>query len=230
MGDSARIHAAVAAVPGDLLLAGCVPPQRERGGGAMSPGSFSMTVDELLIARAKRGEAQAIEALYRSFSTPVYTLARRLCGSAHEAEDVVQETFLEVVRSIGRFRGEGSFAGWVRKVAASKALMRLRRDRAVPNLEPLDDVLPFAAGDDDGAHPIAHAREVGDRLDLEAAFAHLSPAARAVVWLHDVEGYTHEEIGASLGKTASFSKSQLARAYVRLRGLLTHGAEGASCT
>ncbi len=197
-----------------------------------APGSgwFSIAVDELLVARAKRGEEQALEALYRSFATPVYTLARRLCGSAPEAEEVLQETFLEVVRSISRFRGEGSFAGWVRKVAASKALMRLRRERTVPDFEPLDDVLPFAAADDGGSHPVAHARAVGDRLDLEAAFIHLSPAARAVVWLHDVEGYTHEEIGASLGKTASFSKSQLSRAYVRLRTLLTHGAEGASCT
>ncbi len=197
---------------------------------APSSSWFGIAVDELLLARAKRGEAQAIEALYRSFSLPVYTLARRLCGSGHEAEDVVQETFLEVLRSISRFRGDGSFAGWVRKVAASKALMRLRRNRAMPALEPLDDVLPFAATEDGAGHPVTHGHQVGDRLDLEAAFAQLSPTSRAVVWLHDVEGYTHDEIAALLGKTASFSKSQLSRAYVRLRAVLAHEAGGLSCT
>ena len=189
---------------------------------------FAVAVDELLVARARRGEAQALEALYRSFSTPVYTLARRMCGSSHAAEDVVQETFLEVVRSIRHFRGEGSLAGWIRKVAASKALMRLRRDRAHGEHEPLDDVLPFAA-DGDG-HPVVHAQQVGDRVDLDAALERLSPSGRTVVWLHDVEGYTHEEIATLLGKTASFSKSQLARAYARLRSALALEPGRQSCT
>jgi RNA polymerase sigma-70 factor (ECF subfamily) len=189
-----------------------------------------VAVDDLVVARARRGDEQAIETLFRSFSTPVYTLARRLCGSAHEAEDVVQETFLEVLRSISRFRGDGSFAGWVRKVAASKALMRLRRTRAMPELEPLDDVLPFAAVADGAGHAVTHGNQVGDRLDLEAAFAQLSPTSRAVVWLHDVEGHTHDEIAALMGKTASFSKSQLSRAYVRLRAALADEAGGLSCT
>jgi RNA polymerase sigma factor (sigma-70 family) len=194
---------------------------------SLGSGSFAVAVDDLLVARAKRGDEQAIEALFRSFSTPVYTLARRICGSTQEAEDVVQETFLEVVRSISRYRAEGSFAGWVRKVAASKALMRLRRNRALPDHEPLDDVLPFVATADGGA---THAHQVGARVDLEAAFEHLSPAGRAVVWLHEVEGYTHDEIAALLGKTASFSKSQLSRAYERLRAALAHEAGGSSCT
>src|SRR5258708_6961371 len=63
------------------------------------------------------------------------------------------------------------------------------------------------------------------RIDLERAFERLSATARAVVWLHDVEGYTHEEIAELMGKTVSFSKSQLARAHARLRGMLDH--EGA---
>ena len=193
-------------------------------------GWFAVAVDELLVARARRGEAQALEALYRSFSTPVYTLARRICGSPQVAEDVLQETFLEVVRSVRHFRGEGSLAGWIRKVATSKALMRLRRDRAHGDHEPLDDVLAFAAADDGAGHPVVHAQQVGDRVDLEAALDRLSPAGRAVVWLHDVEGYTHEEIAALLGKTASFSKSHLSRAYVRLRSVLALEPGRQSCT
>jgi RNA polymerase sigma factor (sigma-70 family) len=191
---------------------------------------FTAAVDDLTVARARRGEAAALEALYRSFSAPVYTLARRMCGSPQAAEDVLQETFLEVVRSVRRFRGEGSLAGWIRRVAASKALMHLRRDRSRGEHEPLDDVLPFAADQDAAGHPVVHAQQVGDRVDLETALGVLSPTGRAVVWLHDVEGYTHDEIGELLGKTASFSKSQLSRAYARLRSALAHGAGRQSCT
>jgi len=67
---------------------------------------------------------------------------------------------------------------------------------------------------------------VGANIDLERAFEQLTDTSRAVVWLHDVEGYTHEEIGELMGKSVSFSKSQLARAHVRLRGMLGAG-EGA---
>jgi RNA polymerase sigma factor (sigma-70 family) len=197
-----------------------------------TPGSgwFAVAVDELLVARARRGDAQALETLYRSFAGPVYTLARRMCGSAHEAEDVLQETFLEVMRSIKHFRGDGSLAGWIRKVAASKALMRLRRERARGEHEPLDDVWPLVADADGIWHQVADSHQVGNRVDLETALDQLSAAARAVVWLHDVEGYTHEEIAALLGKTASFSKSQLSRAYARLRSALVLRSGRQSCT
>jgi len=186
--------------------------------------SFAVDIDEITLARAKKGELAALEALFRAFETPVFNLGRRLLGNAHDAEDVVQDTFLEVVRSVRAYRGDGPFWGWVRKVAASKALMRLRRDRSRPEETPLDEALPPA--DDDG-HPASHPPRHGDRLDLEAALAAVSEAGRAVVWLHDVEGYTHEEIAAMMGKTASFSKSQLARAHVRLRALL---GDSSPCT
>lgn len=160
---------------------------------------------ESVVARAQAGDASAFEALYRAFHQPVYGLARRICRTTEDAEDVLQETFFEVCRSIAQYRGSGSLWGWVRTIAASKALMRLRREkyRETDDLE--DDVLPMRRED------------VALRMDLEAAFERLSESARAVVWLHDVEGYTHEEIAGMMGKTASFSKSQLSRAHVRLR-------------
>jgi RNA polymerase sigma-70 factor (ECF subfamily) len=90
-------------------------------------------------------------------------------------------------------------------VASSKALMRLRRNRYRDTDELHDEFSP-----DRSPSPAL-------RMDLEAALDRLGDTARAVVWLHDVEGYTHEEIGTQMGKTASFSKSQLARAHKRLR-------------
>jgi RNA polymerase sigma factor (sigma-70 family) len=151
------------------------------------------------------GDPAAQEALYRAFETPVYNLARRICRTTEDAEDVLQETFLEVYRSIGRFRGDGSLWGWIRRIASSKALMRLRRNRYRDTDELHDDVVPMRRDD------------TVLRMDLEAALERLSDTSRAVVWLHDVEGYTHEEIAGMMDRTVSFSKSQLARAHARLR-------------
>lgn len=185
-----------------------------------TPGTFAVEVDELLLARARRGDQTAVERLYRTFERPVYNLARRLCRTQHDAEDVLQETFLEVFRSLPRFRGEGSFAGWVRKVAASKALQKLRKLRAAGAETDLDDDLSERLHSPGSEHSSAAVA----RVDLEAALASLGDTARTVVWLHEVEGWNHDEIALLWGKTASFSKSQLSRAYARLRSWL--GTEG----
>src|SRR5690349_9746849 len=172
---------------------------------------------ETVVARARTGDPEALGALYRAFEVPVYSLARRMCRTAEDAEDVLQETFFEVCRSIGRFRGEegGSLTAWIKRIAASKALIKLRAGK-YRDADSLDD----EAGDvlADRAAP-----DVGLQLDLEQALARLSDTSRAVVWMHDVEGYTHEEIAELMGKTVSFSKSQLARAHVRLRRMLDEG-------
>jgi RNA polymerase sigma factor (sigma-70 family) len=201
---------------------------RETPRGADTQPSTTKPVDEILLARAQRGNEAALEALFRHFEAPVYTLARRLTRTPHDAEDVLQETFLEVVRSIKRFRREGSFEGWIRRVAASKALMRLRAQASRVPEEELSDELAdaVAARGDHSAIPIATAPE---RVDLQTALARLPNTARTVIWLHDVEGYSHEEIAAMAGKTASFSKSQLARAHARLREMLDPRPEG-PCT
>jgi RNA polymerase sigma-70 factor (ECF subfamily) len=174
--------------------------------------TVSLVVPDIVVARAKAGDEEAFEALFRAFETPVYNLARRILRTPEDAEDVLQDTFLEVVRSIKSYRGDGSLWGWIRRIASSKALMRIRREQVRSTEELVEETMGR------GAAP------VGMRIDLERAFEHLSPTSRAVVWLHDVEGYTHEEIAEQMGKTVSFSKSQLARAHQRLRGLLDEGA------
>ena len=143
--------------------------------------TVSLAVPDILVARAQAGDEEALEALYRVFETPVYNLARRMLKRPEDAEDVVQETFLEVVRSIKQYRGEGHLWGWVRRIASTKALMRIRRDQ-IRSTEPLDE------------EPGKPGMHVGANIDLERAFEQLSETSRAVVWLHDVEGYTHEEI------------------------------------
>lgn len=174
----------------------------------------TLSVDDLAIQRAKSGDPDALEKLYRAYEGTVYSLARRMCRTAEDAEDVLQETFFEVCRSIGRFRGEegSSLTAWIKRIAASKALIRLRSGK-YRDAESLDD---------DAGETFANQADpdVGLQLDLEQALARLSDTSRAVVWMHDVEGYTHEEIAELMGKTVSFSKSQLARAHTRLKKLL----------
>jgi len=169
-------------------------------------------VDELAIRRAKKGDIEALERVYRAYVSTVYSLARRMCRTAEEAEEVLQETFLEVCKSMHKFRGTapGMLTAWIKRVAASKALIRIRHEK-YRDVEELDEDGGWA-GTQDG--------DVGLRMDLETALSQLSDTSRAVVWLHDVEGYTHEEIAELMGKTVSFSKSQLSRAHARLRTAL----------
>src|SRR5690606_38243950 len=91
--------------------------------------AYVLTDSEVVLSRARAGDAAALERVYRAYETPVYNLARRICRTVEDAEDVLQETFFEVCRSIGQYRGDGSLWGWVRTIAASKALMRLRRNK-----------------------------------------------------------------------------------------------------
>lgn len=180
-------------------------------------------IDPAIIKRAARGDVRAHEILYRAFATPVYSLCLRFTRVPAHAEDLVQETFIEVMRSIGQFRGEAAVGSWIRRVAVSKALMFLRSawtSRSQSLADDWDDMTPGDAA----SHGIS--RHPDDALDLDAALAGLPSVSRAVVWLHDVEGYTHKEIAALMGKTESFSKSQLSRAYQRLRPMLDVNQDG----
>lgn len=157
---------------------------------------------------------KAHEIIFRTYSAPVYSLMARMTGSTATADDLLQETFIEVIRSIGSFRGDASLATWIRKIAVSKCLMHLRS--AWNNRATLFRDL----GDGQTEYEPAVAADTPltlVQMDLERALARLSDTARVVVILHDVEGYTHREIAELLGKSVSFSKSQLARAHQRLR-------------
>ena len=177
----------------------------------MANSSFAITVDELTLARARKGDKKAMEQLYRTFSGPVYTLAFRICGTGPDAEDVVQDCFMEVFRKLGQFRGDAPFWGWLRRVAVNKALMQLRQKSS--GTTPLDD---FRI-ERELAESVTRIHDPSDLIDLEKRLGKLSDTARAVLWLHDVEGYTHGEIATLMGKSESFSKSQLSRAYDKLR-------------
>jgi len=184
-------------------------------------GFAGIKLDPDVVERARRGDKRAHEMIYRTFSAPVYSLLARMTGSTATAEDLLQETFIEVMRSIDRFRGEASLATWIRRIAVSKCLMHMRS--AWNNRATLFRDL----GEN---HPATEPRVAGEasmaqvHIDLECALARLSDVSRVVVVMHDIEGYTHREIAALLGKSVSFSKSQLARAHARLRRAIETGS------
>ena len=161
-----------------------------------------------VVARARGGDRAAHAELYSAFGRPVFTLARRMLASKALAEDVLQETFVEVICNIDRFRGDADVGTWIKRIAINKCLMHVRSSWVSRRGPALDDVVG------------EHRSGVDDQMALERALDRVPDVARAVVWLHDVEGYTHAEIGRLMGRTTSFSKSQLARAHERLRELL----------
>lgn len=190
-----------------------------------------------LLDRARAGEDAALEQIYRAFERPVRTLAQRLLAHRAAAEDVAQDVFVDVITRLHQYEGRGSFAGWVRSIAVSRCLMHLRspwqRSRRWLGRQLGEAADPGRHADDgwlaaDVTDPCVTGHD-GDAIDLERALARLGGTARAVVWLHDVEGYTHAEIGALFGATASFSKSQLARAHERLRAELQCEGIGSPC-
>ena len=179
-------------------------------------------IDPAIVKRAARGDVRAHEILYRAFATPVYSLCLRFTRVPAHAEDLVQETFIEVLRSIKQFRGDAAIGSWIRRIAVTKALMFLRSAWTARSQSLADDWDDMTPGDA-ASHGIS--RHPDDALDLDAALANLPAVSRVVVWLHDVEGFTHKEIAAAMGKTESFSKSQLSRAYQRLRPMLDAGRD-----
>jgi RNA polymerase sigma-70 factor (ECF subfamily) len=170
------------------------------------------------VALAAAGDRRAFERLYRSHVDRVFSICVRMCGSRVRGEELTQDVFVRVWEKLPLFRGESAFSTWLHRVAVNVALNDRKvqsRERARA-AEPDDD-----ARDDGGSLGSVRAAPVAERLDLEAAIALLPPGARKVFVLHDVEGFTHEEIAEEMGVTPGGTKSQLHRARMLLREALS---------
>jgi RNA polymerase sigma factor (sigma-70 family) len=199
-----------------------------------------ITVPEETLLKARCGEESAQAHIYSTLSPAVFGLIRRIVGNRALAEDLFQDTMMTVLERLGSFRGEAPLGAWVRQIAVTRCLMYLRSPwhRARLALDRADERL---SGQESSGRPrdTANARDEllritvpdtwSDQMDLERALETLSPTARAVVWLYDVEGYSHEEIARHFGRSVSFSKSQLARAHARLRGWYEPQTDGQPC-
>jgi RNA polymerase sigma factor (sigma-70 family) len=192
------------------------------------PRIADIPIPETVTFAARHGDERALEAVYRATATPIYTLLRRLVRRPAIAEELLQETFVDVLEHISTFEGRCPLAAWIRSIAVNRALMYLRSPWH-RSLEWLDADPGRIEGLTSESPAAARSAEPG----LDRALMRLPAITRAVVWLHDVEGYTHAEIGTALGRTPSFSKTTLSRAHARLRSLLAVAEtikEGTPCT
>ena len=180
-----------------------------------------MSEEQQLVARARDGDGAAIEALYRAHAERVYAVVRRLTADEAQAEDAAQECWLRAIRALPEFRGEARFSTWLHRIAVNCALYG-RRVRARRQAREL----PAPDGAEWGGGAAADAGEPLLRQRLERALERLPEGMRRVLVLHDVEGYTHEEIGDLLGVAPGTCKSQLFKARAKMRALLRPLNEG----
>jgi len=174
--------------------------------------------DDLELARrCREGDAAAFETLYRAHAGRLFGLLTRMTGSAHDAEDLLQDVFVHAHRKLASFRGESSLGTWLYRLAVNQCLDHLRgkQSRMARATASLDE--------DEAPEPAAPAPALPApiaRIDLERAIAQLPAGCRAAFVLHDVEGLDHREVGAALGISEGTSKSQVHKARMKLRVLL----------
>ena len=180
-----------------------------------------------LLRRACAGDEAAQAAVYTATAPATFALIRRLMANRAVAEDVFQDTMMALFQRLPAFRGEAPLGAWLRQIAVSRCLMLLRSPWHRARLQ---------LGNEDGAEiapglgALVTPAPAVEGFDIERALTSLSPTARAVVWLYEVEGYSHEEIARYFGRSISFSKSQLARAHVKLREWFEPNEGRQACT
>jgi RNA polymerase sigma-70 factor (ECF subfamily) len=167
--------------------------------------------EDALVDRARRGDVDAFERLYHLHAGRVHALCLRLAGEPMEARELVQDTFVHAWDALPRFRGESSLTTWLHRIAVNAMLERRRRDRRrsarVALVDDDEDVegAPMMGG-------FVAPADVATAIDLERAIAALPPGVRRAFVLHEVEGYTHEEVAGMTGLATGTLRAQLHRA------------------
>jgi RNA polymerase sigma-70 factor, ECF subfamily len=175
----------------------------------------SMDNEQLIIQRAIQGDEAAMRSLWSRHAPHIDALVRRLVGHDLDvAADIAQEVWIQIFRALPQYRGDSQFGTWAHRIAVNRTLNALRKTRRLAKIETdVDEDTAVVEQDPDASLMMA---------TIENAASKLSPGARVVFMLHDVEGYTHEEIAERLGITSGGSKSQLFKARAKLRTLLAH--------
>jgi RNA polymerase sigma factor (sigma-70 family) len=163
--------------------------------------------DDWLVARAKRGDQDALTQIYRRFEAMVYSTALRFLGNSTQAMDALQDSFVAAFKAINGFKGEASLGSWLKQIVINRCLRELRDRKLTTAVESEAEIIDLAA-------------QLEREHDLQRALQQLPDRTRAVVWLYFVEGYSHQEIAESFGQSTSFSKSQVQRGGDKLRALM----------
>src|SRR6188474_2115107 len=167
-----------------------------------------------LIARCKAGDRDAHYQLYKLYSKAMYNVGLRITRSEEEAEDVLQEAFINAFRNIDSYRGDATFGAWLKRIVVNKAINAVNRKKH----DPMPDNERWDVAEEE---PVA---EYGEGLTVDRvkrSIEELPDGYRTVLSLYLLEGYDHQEIAEIMGISESTSKSQLNRAKNKLREILT---------
>jgi len=176
---------------------------------------FNQAISNKLIKKAQKGDMASHELLYRSFSDAVYHLALSITNNIQVAEDILQNTFINVLNKISNYSFKAPFGMWLRKITVNQTLMYIRADKNndKKKLALTDNIIDFKTVLNDNNAINREVEQSDMQLDLKYLLSQLPLQTRTVLWLKEVEGYTHCEIANMMGKTESYSKSLLARTY-----------------
>ena len=158
-----------------------------------------------LVRRARWGDHDAFALLYQSHAKAIHALAYRLTGNAAAAEDITQDTFLKMLGFLSGLRADTPLRPWLKRVAANAAIDRLRREHR------------FTAQVEESSWSDTAAAEASENTEIMGLLQRLPPLARTLVWLHEMEGWSHPELAERFGRSQSWSKSIVSRALARLR-------------
>jgi RNA polymerase sigma-70 factor, ECF subfamily len=169
----------------------------------------------------KEGDREAFAELYQEHYSRVYSICQRMTQNVSEAEDLTQEVFIHLFRTIGSFRGESAFTTWLHRLTVNHVLMHFRKRRVRSERTTGNGDLPVevVAGTSDPKR-----MRVVDRILLSEVIAQLPEGYREAIIMHDVEGLEHREIAQIRGRSIGTSKSQLYRGRTMLRALITQGS------
>lgn len=170
--------------------------------------SNQMISDADLIKGCIEGDRRMQKQLYDQFSPKMYAVCLRYMGNADDAQDILQEGFIKIFKNLERFRGDGSFEGWVRRIFVNTAIEHIRKKKLNLSLTEKEDTIEFKS--------VSAIDNINEK-DLLKIVRDLSPGYRSVFNLYVVEGFSHKEIGELLGINEGTSKSQLARARMILQ-------------
>jgi len=172
---------------------------------------FGQQIDQSLIAKAQTGDVIAMETIYKHYAKPCYLLAMRITANPTASQDIVHEVFVKVIRKVSQFKANGNFAGWVRQIAVNESIDFIKRNTRIhEQVEFKDEIETTGYFESQWWDTIK---------DLDKLTSRLSDNARAVLFLHELEGFSHKEIAALFGKTESFSKQSLSRALNQLKNM-----------
>lgn len=178
--------------------------------------------DKKLAFAAGKGDREAFEMLFKHYHSRTYSLCMRILGNPMDAEDITQEVYIQLHKKIKTYRGDSSFTTWLHRITFNQALMLIRKRKTIKeDIAVTDEGLELSSAH--VQHRIENPRKttIIDNIALENAIEQLPQGYKSVLILHDIKGYEHEEVARILGISIGTSKSQLHKARLALRKLLS---------